>query len=407
MDRRIILSTLLLTILALAVFSYQPENEEPVEEFNYNVTLGYIATTESMLLFETSLVNQAEKDINNHCVEEGILWRFHFQIECAEGEAQKAFDITQQFADNDTQLVGGYGWSSFLCSGARKIAKDNNMTLVSKGSTSPLMAIPDNAFRLCVHDFRQVDPILAMFEDLGYESVLIIYRGDSWADGIVNDFINRYQGDVIETARYRGETRNDFTKYLDKIQEAYNNCSGESDPCVFLAGFAECADLMNQVATEYPELLNLTWIGTDGTADIDMLVNEAGYPCSRVKLYSPIQSPEKTDEWYQEINTLFREEHNRDMTYSEANTYDCCWLMAYCIIDTNTTDGGTILESIIKVSLSHRGITGDLTLDENGDRANYGYDFYRYSEKDGFFVSELCGKYVPETNKIEWIIDTT
>ncbi|MBD3172023.1 hypothetical protein GF326_06090 [Candidatus Bathyarchaeota archaeon] len=186
MERRIILSGLVLGLLAVAVYSFEPPCGDEVEEyFNYyNTTLGYIATTEGMLPFETFLVNQAEYDINNYCVREDIPWRLYFQIECAEGQAQNAFDLTQQFADKDIQLVGGYGWSSFLCSGARKIAKENNMTLLSKGSTSPLMATPDNAFRLCVNDLKQVDPILSMFDDFGYESVLIISREDAWADGL-------------------------------------------------------------------------------------------------------------------------------------------------------------------------------------------------------------------------------
>ncbi|MBD3172022.1 hypothetical protein GF326_06085 [Candidatus Bathyarchaeota archaeon] len=214
--------------------------------------------------------------------------------------------------------------------------------------------------------------------------------------------MSQYHGNVIKTARYPGETQGDFTQYLDKIQLAYKNYTGETALCVFLAGFAETAALMNQVATEYPTLLNLTWIGTDGTADHHLLLNEAGAPLSRVKLYSPMQSPDKKDEWYQEINTRFKEQYNRDMTYSEANTYDCCWLMAHCVIDTNTTNGETILNSIIEVSKNHRGMTGVLALDENGDRADYGYDIHWYREKKGVFVSEVCGIYNPETDKIDW-----
>lgn len=403
LDRRIIYSIVLLGLLAVAVLSYQPIEEMPVETepFNYNVTLGYIASTKSSLPVETYMVSLAETDINEYCIENDIPWRFRFEIECAEGQAQHAFDYTQDFADNDILLVGGYGWSSFLCSGARKIAAEHNMTLVSMGSTSPLFAIHDNAFRLCVNDFRLAEPICVMLDNCGYNSVVVIQRGDGWADGIVDIFNDRYTGDIIKTIRYPPETYEDFTHYLDEAESQLSEYNGTGKPCVLLVAFSEASQLLNQI-TEYPLLLNTTWFGTDGTVECLQIIDDAGQPASEVKLYCPMQAPDPSNQWYQEINAEYKTQYIVDMPSREALTYDCCWLMAHCVIDTNTTDGPTILNSIIDVSRNHNGITGDLSLDEYGDRANYSYAIYRYIESDGLYGSERCGFYRGDTGKIEW-----
>lgn len=408
LDRRIIYSIVLLGLLAFAVFSYQPVEELPVEPepFNYNVTLGYIASTKSSLPVETYMVSLAETDINEYCAENNIPWRFRFEIECAEGQAQNAFDYTQKFADNDILLVGGYGWSSFLCSGARKIAAENNMTLVSMGSTSPHFTIKDNAFRLCVNDFRLAEPICVMLDDFEYSSVVVIQRGDAWGDGIVGVFIDHYTGTVIRNVRYPGETYEDFTHSLDLAESALSEYNGTDKPCVLLVAFSEASQLLNQ-STEYPLLLNTTWFGSDGTVDCLQIIDDAGQPASMVKLYSPMQAPVPSNPWYQEINTEYKTKYFVDMSSRDAMVYDCCWLMAHCVIDVNSTDGQKILDSIIEVSRNHGGITGDLSLDENGDRANYSYAIYRYIETDGVYGSERCGFYQGETGEIEWIWEVT
>ncbi|TFH12057.1 hypothetical protein E4H04_13540, partial [Candidatus Bathyarchaeota archaeon] len=161
MNRKIVLIIVAVSTLGLIGLGSFPADDLEVISYapDYNVTLGYIATTEHSLPEDRFLIALAENNINEYCQSNNIQWRFHFMIKCAEGQAQIAHDLTREFAENGTRLVGGYGWSSFLCSGARTIAKDYNMSLISISSTSPIMAVPDTAFRLCPTDLGQVDPI--------------------------------------------------------------------------------------------------------------------------------------------------------------------------------------------------------------------------------------------------------
>ena len=127
MNTRLILVIVVVSIVGAIGFGSFLVKETPdvTKVPDYNVTLGYIAGTIQALPEDEFLVSLAEKDINEYCKANEIAWRFNFDIKSAEGQAQKAYEYTGEFAENGVKLVGGYAWSSFLCSGARNIAQEN------------------------------------------------------------------------------------------------------------------------------------------------------------------------------------------------------------------------------------------------------------------------------------------
>ena len=66
-------------------------------------------------------------------------------------------------------------------------ASHNGIILFSHGSTSPLLASEDNGFRLRITDLKESQIIVDLMEEAGIDSVLILQRGDSWADGIAKE----------------------------------------------------------------------------------------------------------------------------------------------------------------------------------------------------------------------------
>jgi len=406
LNARFIMLFVVLAILGIIGFRSIPVDEVPEVTLDapyYNVTLGYIAATQNDLPEDEYLISLAENDINEYCEDNDIIWRFHFDVKCAEGQPQNAHDFTGEFAEDGVKLVGGYAWSSFLCGGARKNAHANNMTLVSVASTSPLIAIPDSTFRLCHHDLRQVNPILAIMDDHNVSSVIIIYRGDHWGDLIVDELKSKYTSTIVEKIRYPAETT-EFAHYLEMAEAAYLGYNGSDKPHVLLISFNEAASLLTQ-ASDFPVLFNTTWLGADSIADSRHIREDSGEYAAQVSLYSPKQAVYSSDPDYSTINRFYREEFSEDMDFYKSNVYDCCWLMAYCVIDTNTTDGVTIQSSILEVASNHTGITGDLSLDENGDRVYVPYAVWGYFEVDGEYVSRECGLYTSQSGMINWDTD--
>jgi ABC-type branched-subunit amino acid transport system substrate-binding protein len=262
------------------------------------------------------------------------------------------------------------------------------------------MAVPDTAFRLCPTDLGQVDPILHMLDDFEVNNVIIIQRGDAWADGIVAEFESKYGGQIIEKTRYSGEAT-DFSRNLEEAETAIIQFNESEKPCIFLVSFTEASSLLAQ-ATDYPSLLNTTWFGTDGTADDRLILEESEGIASKVKLIGPQIAVNPEYSGFEEVNRLYGEEFGRGMDFFQANIYDCCWLMAYCVIDTNSTEGLTLQSNILEVASNHRGITGELSLNENGDRDCASYVFYGYFEVEGVYFSEKCGFYNSDLDMILW-----
>ncbi len=406
LNRRIIMVIVVVSLGVLIGLGSLPGEEAPgvVDEGpDYTVTLGFISATQHGLPQDTFLIRLAENDINEYCVENGIQWRFHFKITCADGQAQNAHDLTREFAENGTKLVGGYAWSSFLCSGARTTASDFNMTLISISSTSPIMAIPDTAFRLCPHDLKQVEPLLVMLSDFDVQSIIIIQRGDAWADGIVDEFQSRYSGTIVKTIRYPGEAT-ELGTYFERAQTAYLEYNSTEKPSILLVSFTEASSALAQLS-EYPTLYNMTWFGTDGTVNDQMILDEAGEQASKVGLLSPKLGTQALGPDFLEMNNLYKAEFGYGMDFYQANVYDCCWLMAHLVINTNTTGGATLQSSILEVASNHSGITGALSLDENGDRIYAPYTIWGYFAIDGGFASRECGYYDPVNGVITWDIN--
>jgi ABC-type branched-subunit amino acid transport system substrate-binding protein len=236
--------------------------------------------------------------------------------------------------------------------------------------------------------------------DFEASSVIIIQRGDAWGDGIVDDFESKYNGQILRKIRYPGETI-EFKHQLEIAEAAFTEYNETEKPNMLLVTFSEASYILND-AKYYPVLLNTTWFGTDSIADDRSILEEAGEYASQVKLISPKISVNQENVDYLEINQLYMEKFGSDMDFYQANVYDCCWLMAHCIIDLNTTDGGAIQSSILEVASKHQGITGNLSLDSNGDREIASYALYGYFNVNGTYVSEKCGFYQQDTDQIIW-----
>src|SRR4030042_763016 len=66
---------------------------------------------------------------------------------------------------------------------------DDARTMRVSRSPGPLLAIPDdNLYRMCPDDTIQAPAISRMIQSMGVKYVVCIYRGDAWADGIMNFF---------------------------------------------------------------------------------------------------------------------------------------------------------------------------------------------------------------------------
>ncbi len=115
----------------------------------------------------------------------GMDTTIEFLIDDATGQAAVHLEKVQGYKSMDINVFIGGGWSS-QAQAALSYCNDNDMLMWSSSSTSPLLAIADDNLLQDVSRLIliQAPAIAEMLVSHGIEAIVLIYRGDAWADGI-------------------------------------------------------------------------------------------------------------------------------------------------------------------------------------------------------------------------------
>lgn len=366
------------------------------------------------------LAELAREEINEYCEDIGSSFRFEFVYNCADVSAPNAIEITKWYAENDIKLVMGYEWSSHLHASMRHILEKDMAVISTSANYHGWAGIWPNLFRLCPHEFKQMEPLVRMMTDLGVTDVVIIYRGDHWERAFVNGythgnltgFIEEYEalgGNVTHAISYPREfwtMGSDgymvmWEKYLGKAESAIKGINERAGgAAVLLVSYPGGAEFLLMKAVEYPALMNVTWFTTEPSSTRGIL-NFAGEAAEQLKLLHPNLTFEKTAV-YERVDKVYREEFNFTLGYHGANTYDACWLMALSVIEADTANSTAIIETLPEVASTYEGATGSCAIDESCYRARADYDVYGFYKVDGETQRLKCGFYDGTTDSITW-----
>ncbi len=369
------------------------------------VKIGVITSyTQKYQIYKPYIKEIIEKDVNNYAESVGSPIRFEFILQDAEGQAAIHLEKMQEFHSMDVRLVIGGMWSSQACA-SLSYSNYNDMLMVSPSSTSSHNSIPqDNLFKMATTELKLAPAMVSILESKEVEAVVVIQRGDSWADGINDEFQQLFEqggGKVIENIRYPAESTT-FEKYLESTEKALAGAVSEygwDHVAVQLYSFAE-AGIIFQQARSYPSLYNVTWYGSESTGLSSRIVDEAPDEAAHLVLYglSPILlENEETDEFL----ARFQDATNTSCEFYTATSYDIAMLLARSVIEVGGDDVEAVKEAFREISYDYVGITGLCRLDEADDRNSCIYAIHGYAE-----INNEVGLYqfgvVTEYNEITW-----
>lgn len=372
------------------------------------VHIGLISATTRGYEDYTRYVREIiEPDLNALSWELGSDLRFVFDIFDAKGQAAVHLEHVAELDAKGVNMVIGGMWSSQACA-SLSYSNDNGILLFSPSSTSPLKAIEnDNLFRLCPTDFKIAPVMVNLIQSKGVEAVVVIQRGDSWADGICNSFVDEFTqkgGVIIQKFRYPAES-SEFSKYLEAAETAaleavekngWDKVGGQ------LLSFNEAVNIVRDLP-DYPTLFNLTWFGSDGNVQMQQMIDEAPSEAGQVKLYSMRSVLPDTDE-VRELSILYEGLTGTPLDYYDACSYDIAMIMGRAIIEASTVDTDTVKAQIQELCTTYQGVTGLCRLDAADDRESSNYGIFSYSEKDGELGCWQVGWY-SDTGELNWYED--
>jgi len=108
--------------------------------------------------------------------------------------------------------------------------------------------------------------------------------------------------------------------------------------------------------------------------------------------YAPIIPKSAT---YDELNPLYRAVKNETLGYDEANIYNIAWIYALTVIEAGGTDADDIKAILPEVASVYTGITGNCSLDSNGDRNTAVYGVYRFASTGDRVYAEKIDELAP------------
>jgi len=303
-------------------------------------------------------------------------------------------------------IIGGM-WSSQACA-SLSYCNDNDIILFSPSSSSPLLAIEnDNLFRLAPTDVKQAAPIAEMLISKGVEAVVLIQRGDSWADFIYNLLDEEFHdrgGVIVEKVRYPGEAT-EFYNYLVKAEEAAAEAVdqyGWDNVAVELISFNEAVNIIRE-AQDFPTLYNLTWFGTDGTLYSQQIIDDIPEQAEHVKLYSMNPVLPDTDS-SRALTSRYEDVVGLPLGFHTACSYDIAMILGRAVLEAETVETDVLKTVIPYVCQDYQGISGLCRLDEADDRDITNFGIFSYSLKDGELGCWEVGRYL-DTGEVQWYED--
>lgn len=373
------------------------------------IRIGYISSTTAGLETATPLIEDIMQiDYNEYLDKLGYDVEIEYLIDDATGQAAVHLEKVQGFKSMDVNVFLGGGWSS-QAQAALSYVNDNDMLMWSWSSTSPLLAISeDNLFRMCPTDLVQAPAIAAMLKSQGVEAIILIYRADAWADGIVTYFEPNFVdngGVILEKIRYAGEST-EFSNYLQIAENIAKDAVaeyGEGKVAIEIIAFAEFVTMITQVE-DYPTLYSLPWFGSDGTVLSQQAIDDAPRQAEHLKLYSTYAAPAESEVFVNLYDRYFALV-SQPFGYYSATTYDVGWILTSTILESQSVDAVELIPLQTPAAYRQWGASGWNRLNEDGDRYASNYQIWGYGDLGDGVQNVVYGMYDSTVDLVTWDVE--
>ena len=391
-----------------------PSDDGAVDGLETHTIVGLFPLTGVLSTFgenSAEVAKLAAADVNEWLEAEGKNWRLRLEIDDTATEGPVGLTKMQSWFGEGVEFFAG-PQASGVAQELLSFANSNQILYISPSSTSPALAIADDwLFRFCTTDEVQGPAIAAIAEAAGVEHLIFGWRGDTWGDGL--------QGAASASLAELGIAMDPNLLRYDPLQEAFTSEAALLDGYVTEAvasgvpldkigfnviGFEEVVPFMVE-ASKYPQLREIQWIGSDGTAFSEALLQTpvAAQFAVDVKWINSMNKPAEltAQSNFDHVRNHIQELLGRETDSYSYNTYDIIWALAMCIdqVGYDSVAAKEILPEVTKEWTNVYGASGYIELNEYGDRA---FADYNYVMLDENFEWVIPGYFDGLTREIVW-----
>ncbi|OYT31106.1 MAG: hypothetical protein B6U94_04330 [Thermofilum sp. ex4484_79] len=344
----------------------------------------------------------AEEDLNDYAKSLGLNVKFKFLFEDTQTIPERALSRLQSLVAQGVKVVIGPLASSEV-KNIKSFADSNKIVVVSPSSTAPALAVADDfVFRLVPTDIFQGKAVAKMIFSKGYKKVAVIYRKDTWGEGLFNAFKKNFEelgGTVVGVVDYDPDAKDlsaEVLRFSDIVKK------GGEGTAVLLISFDDDGVMILNSAKNDETLTSAEWFGTDGTAYMDKIVVQVGDVAVEVGgLKSTLFAPTQSEKW-KTFKERYSSKFGLEPESYTLNSYDAAWVIALTIIQVGQYDGQKIAKALPSVAGSFFGVSGWTKLDKNGDRAGGDYEICAIKMVDGKPKWVRVGVYSFTADSVTW-----
>lgn len=376
-------------------------NDAAKNEVEIAALLSLTGNWSSLGVTSQKAIQLAIADVNNYMEQRGTSTRFTGMTYDTKLDTLIAKNAMSDVVRVKTKYIIGPQSSAELAT-IKPIADQNNILVVSQGSTASSLAIPsDGIFRFCPGDVVEGPAIAKTMFNEGKRVVITLSRNDEGNKGLqtnVGQAFTALGGQVDAIAPY-ATTVSDFSSVLATLKtklQSYINVQGVSKTAVYLASFDECVALFKQASVD-PIFSSVQWYGGDGvvlSAALIADVQAAGFAMSTKFIAPNFGLPAIPHPDLASISAAIKTETGIEPDAYALAAYDAVWVIAKTVTALNNASPTyDLTKNVFKIESSkYFGITGPMLLNMAGDRSTGSFDYWGIVFEGGSYKWKLVGK---------------
>ncbi|MFW5935740.1 MAG: ABC transporter substrate-binding protein [Candidatus Hadarchaeota archaeon] len=396
--------------------------EGPTEEGTTEIPIGALVdlsgplTTYGKDIQTTTEI--AKEEINEYFESQDMPYRVKTYTEDTKVDPTVSLQKVQSLYGRDVRMIVGPMGSGELGNIASYV-DDNKILVVSPSSTAAPEMVGLNQpedkkyiFRFVATDAFQTRAIAEVAKDQGVKAVVITHIGNDWGKGLDEFGTQRFEDAGIEVAghvEYPDPPPADFTPYVSTIEDGVNELMDEYDAseiAVVTFSYEEVSAMLSQTSSN-SELMNVHWIGCDGTAKSSRVLEDVPDKANKVGLFSTVS--EMKGRAYDDLNQTYYQRTGDTPKAYGLNAYDAEWVLALAAAQVHQETGSfdtekiseTIPEVAEKYSAGEYGVypvSGPVELNEWNDRVVPQFEVYKV--QDGKWID--TGTWFYENATVVW-----
>lgn len=340
-------------------------------------------------------------DVNNDFISRGLPYRIELSLYDSQLDTNVAKSLMQASASNGYRMFIG-PWTSSELNAIKPLADSLGLLVVSPGSTSRSLVIPNDAiFRYCPGEEIVGTALSNSMYNAGKRAAVSFSRNDIATLGLQATFDSIFTslGGVAVSAGSYPVSTTDFTQIINDVRNQIISMSASyplNEICVFYPSFNEAILLFNQASGD-PVLTSVDWFGGVGFIKAPGLLSDtaAAEFALATNFFSPETAlPNSAQSIWQPLKAEIEIQSGLEADFYAFAAYDALKVMSKLFeINQGSMPAGSLLQmGFYNLSNQSNGATGPLSLDLAGDRSTGVFNYWGLVNNNGVYEWTIVGQ---------------